>query len=181
MVVCWKHDSTLRTRPVPVGVLTTSWSTSVNAPPDGEWSTQWTTSREKLTAAMATRQLGVRALARRVHCDPALISRLAAGKQNPSPKIAALLDEELVRQAGRSPEAHARRPGPRPGPSRVSTTSSPRSRSATASSTSVARLGEPPGASGQRLAGVLLPPDPRGPTPASPGTSITRPGLLTGR
>ena len=51
---------------------------------------------ERLTAAMAARGLGVRALARRVHCDPALISRLAAGKQNPSPKIAALLDEELV-------------------------------------------------------------------------------------
>ena len=51
---------------------------------------------ERLTAAMAARRLGVRALARRVHCDPALISRLAAGKQNPSPKIAALLDEELV-------------------------------------------------------------------------------------
>lgn len=55
---------------------------------------------ERLTAAIAARGLGVRALARRVHCDPALISRLAAGKQNPSPKIAALLDEELV--AGRT-------------------------------------------------------------------------------
>jgi transcriptional regulator with XRE-family HTH domain len=49
----------------------------------------------RLTAAMAARGVGVRALARRVHCDPALISRLASGKQNPSPKIAALLDDAL--------------------------------------------------------------------------------------
>ena len=49
----------------------------------------------RLTAAMETRLIGVRALARRVHCDPGLISRLANGKQNPSPKMAALLDDEL--------------------------------------------------------------------------------------
>ncbi|MGI8451150.1 MAG: helix-turn-helix domain-containing protein [Streptosporangiaceae bacterium] len=49
----------------------------------------------RLTAAMAARGIGVRALARRVHCDPGLISRLAAGKQNPSPKIAELLDDAL--------------------------------------------------------------------------------------
>lgn len=49
----------------------------------------------RLTAAMTARGIGVRALARRIHCDPALISRLAAGKQNPSPKIAQLLDDAL--------------------------------------------------------------------------------------
>ena len=50
---------------------------------------------ELLTAAMGARGLGVRALARRVHCDPGLISRLASGKQSPSPKIAELLDDVL--------------------------------------------------------------------------------------
>jgi transcriptional regulator with XRE-family HTH domain len=50
---------------------------------------------EGLRAAMAARGFGVRALARRVHCDPGLISRLASGKQDPSPKIAALLGEAL--------------------------------------------------------------------------------------
>lgn len=50
---------------------------------------------ERLTAAMAARGLGVRALARRVHYDPGLISRLANGRQHPSPKIAALLDDVL--------------------------------------------------------------------------------------
>lgn len=49
----------------------------------------------RLTAAMEARPIGVRALARRVHCDPGLISRLANGKQNPSPKMAALLDDAL--------------------------------------------------------------------------------------
>ena len=49
----------------------------------------------RLTAAMTARGIGVRALARRVHCDPALISRLAAGKQSPSPKIVSLLDDVL--------------------------------------------------------------------------------------
>ena len=71
----------------------------------------------RLTAAMAARGMGVRALARRVHCDPALISRLAAGKQNPSPKIAALLDEELraggtLTESPRSTPAAAARPQP---------------------------------------------------------------------
>ncbi len=72
----------------------------------------------RLAAAMAARGMGVRALARRVHCDPALISRLAAGKQNPSPKIAALLDEELraggtlIRSPRSTPPAAAR---PEPG------------------------------------------------------------------
>lgn len=50
---------------------------------------------EGLRAAMAARGFGVRALARRVHCDPGLISRLASGKQDPSPKIAALLGGAL--------------------------------------------------------------------------------------
>jgi transcriptional regulator with XRE-family HTH domain len=49
----------------------------------------------RLDAAMAARNIGVRALARRVHCDPGLISRLRSGKQQPSPNIARLLDEEL--------------------------------------------------------------------------------------
>ncbi|MGH3070576.1 MAG: helix-turn-helix domain-containing protein, partial [Streptosporangiaceae bacterium] len=50
---------------------------------------------EELTAAMAARGIGVRALARRVHCDPALISRLATGKQRPSSSMARLLDDAL--------------------------------------------------------------------------------------
>ena len=49
----------------------------------------------RLDAAMAARNIGVRALARRVHCDPGLISRLRSGKQQPSPNIARLLDKEL--------------------------------------------------------------------------------------
>jgi hypothetical protein len=49
----------------------------------------------RLAAAMEARLIGVRALARRVHCDPGLISPLANGKQNPSPKLAALLDDAL--------------------------------------------------------------------------------------
>ena len=49
----------------------------------------------RLDAAMVARNIGVRALARRVHCDPGLISRLRSGKQQPSPNIARLLDEEL--------------------------------------------------------------------------------------
>ena len=48
-----------------------------------------------LRAAMAACGVGVRALARRVHCDPGLISRLAGGKQDPSPKMAALLGAAL--------------------------------------------------------------------------------------
>lgn len=48
-----------------------------------------------LRAAMAAHGVGVRALARRVRCDPGLISRLASGKQDPSPKVAALLSAAL--------------------------------------------------------------------------------------
>jgi hypothetical protein len=44
---------------------------------------------------MAERGLGVLALARRVPCDKALISRLVNGKQHPSPKIARQLDNVL--------------------------------------------------------------------------------------
>lgn len=49
----------------------------------------------RLAAIMSERGLGVRALARRVFCDPALISRLRSGQQQPSPKIARLLDDAL--------------------------------------------------------------------------------------
>jgi hypothetical protein len=65
----------------------------------------------RLDAAMAARNIGVRALARRVPCDPGLISRLRSGKQQPSPNIARLLDEELgaagaLASADRSALAH---------------------------------------------------------------------------
>src|SRR5580693_4325704 len=65
----------------------------------------------RLDAAMAARNIGVRALARRVHCDPGLISRLRSGRQQPSPNIARLLDEELgaagaLATADRSTPAH---------------------------------------------------------------------------
>ncbi len=46
----------------------------------------------QLAALMNERGLGVRALARRVPCDPAMISRLASGKQQPSAGMARLLD-----------------------------------------------------------------------------------------
>lgn len=77
----------------------------------------------RLDAAMGARNIGVRALARRVHCDPGLISRLRSGKQQPSPNIARLLDEELG-AAGTPPLAGP----PRPAPTRSPTTRSPRSR-----------------------------------------------------
>ncbi len=51
-----------------------------------------------LTSLMTERGLGVRALARRVPCDPALVSRIASGRQQPSAQIARKLDEIL--QAG---------------------------------------------------------------------------------
>jgi tetratricopeptide (TPR) repeat protein len=68
----------------------------------------------RLDAAMAARNIGVRALARRVHCDPGLISRLRRGQQQPSPNIARLLDEELG-AAGELAAANRSAP-PRPGP-----------------------------------------------------------------
>jgi transcriptional regulator with XRE-family HTH domain len=49
----------------------------------------------RLAALMAERGLGVLALARRVPCDKALISRLAAGRQQPSAQIARRLDDIL--------------------------------------------------------------------------------------
>ena len=49
-----------------------------------------------LSALMTERGLGVRALARHVPCDPALISRLASGQSRPSAQIAARLDEVLA-------------------------------------------------------------------------------------
>ncbi|HVB42020.1 MAG TPA: helix-turn-helix transcriptional regulator [Streptosporangiaceae bacterium] len=48
-----------------------------------------------LSGLMTERGLGVRALARHVPCDPALISRLASGRQQPSAQIARRLDEVL--------------------------------------------------------------------------------------
>ena len=80
----------------------------------------------RFTAAMTARGIGVRTLARRVHCDPALVSRLAAGKQSPSPKIASFPDDVL----GAGGTLARRGPGqPLPaGWRRVSTTGSPRSR-----------------------------------------------------
>lgn len=50
----------------------------------------------QLSDLMTERGLGVRALARRVPCDPALISRLASGRQQPSAQIARRLDEILA-------------------------------------------------------------------------------------
>src|SRR5216683_2845986 len=49
----------------------------------------------RLTALMTERGLGVLALARRVPCDKALISRLASGKQLPSVQMAGRLDDVL--------------------------------------------------------------------------------------
>lgn len=49
----------------------------------------------RLSALMTERGLGVRALARHVPGDPALISRLASGRQQPSAQIARRLDEVL--------------------------------------------------------------------------------------
>jgi len=49
----------------------------------------------KLAALMAECGIGTRALARRVPCDAALISRLAHGRQRPSAQMARRLDEVL--------------------------------------------------------------------------------------
>jgi Helix-turn-helix domain len=48
-----------------------------------------------LRALMEERGLSGNALARKVHCDPGYISRLASGKQRPSRNIALLLDDAL--------------------------------------------------------------------------------------
>lgn len=50
---------------------------------------------EALRALMAERGISQRSLARQAPCDQAYISRLVSGKQQPSPKIAALLDRVL--------------------------------------------------------------------------------------
>jgi hypothetical protein len=49
----------------------------------------------RLTALMAERGLGVLALARRVPCDKALISRAASGRDRPSLRVAQRVDEVL--------------------------------------------------------------------------------------
>src|SRR5215471_9369173 len=53
-----------------------------------------------LRALMDERGLGVRAVARRVPCDPGWVSRLASGQARPSRQIAARLDE-VLRAEGR--------------------------------------------------------------------------------
>jgi transcriptional regulator with XRE-family HTH domain len=50
----------------------------------------------RLSALMAERGVGVRALARRVPCDPGYVSQLASGRRRPSAKIAARIDEVLA-------------------------------------------------------------------------------------
>jgi hypothetical protein len=50
----------------------------------------------RLAVLMDEHGLGVRALARRVPCDPALISRLASGQGRPSAQVAGRLDEILA-------------------------------------------------------------------------------------
>jgi transcriptional regulator with XRE-family HTH domain len=71
----------------------------------------------RLRALMTARGTGVRALARAVPCDPALISRLASGKQHPSREIAQRLDDvlqagdELVKLASRQAGELAAVPG----------------------------------------------------------------------
>jgi len=47
----------------------------------------------RLREVMAGRGLGVRALARRMPCDPAPISRFSYGRQQPSPEMASRLDD----------------------------------------------------------------------------------------
>jgi transcriptional regulator with XRE-family HTH domain len=54
----------------------------------------------RLAALMADRGLGVLALARKVPCDQAYISRVASGKQRPSRGLAQRLDEILGAGAG---------------------------------------------------------------------------------
>ncbi len=54
----------------------------------------------QLGALMAERGLGVRALARKVPCDPSLISRFVNGRQQPSPDMAQHLDDALEAGGG---------------------------------------------------------------------------------
>lgn len=63
---------------------------------------------QALRALMAERGVGVRALARQVPCDHALVSRLSSGRQPPSPTMARRLDEILAaggRLTGRAEQA----------------------------------------------------------------------------
>lgn len=82
----------------------------VNASPIGAREMDFAT---LLSSLMAERGLGVRALSRRVPCDPALVSRLAAGRQRPSAQIARRLDDilaaggELAGLAAMAPELPA--------------------------------------------------------------------------
>ncbi len=64
-----------------------------------------------LSALMSERGLGVRALARRVPCDPALVSRLAAGRQQPSAQIARRVDD-ILSAGGELAVLAAMPPGP---------------------------------------------------------------------
>lgn len=72
----------------------------------------------RLTALMAERSLGVRALAREIPCDPALISRYVNDKQRPSLEMAQHLDDvlaaggELVARAVQREQATAAVPIP---------------------------------------------------------------------
>ncbi|MQA84084.1 MAG: helix-turn-helix domain-containing protein [Streptosporangiales bacterium] len=50
---------------------------------------------DRLRALMYERGIGVRALARKVPCDPGYISRLRNGREKPSPELARLLDDIL--------------------------------------------------------------------------------------
>lgn len=50
----------------------------------------------RLHALMDEREMSGRGLARRVPCDPALISRLMSGRQQPSARMAARIDEVLA-------------------------------------------------------------------------------------
>src|SRR5260370_7182388 len=50
---------------------------------------------EALTAAMDSRGIGVRELARGVPCNAGYVSQLRSGRKQPSPELAAKLDEVL--------------------------------------------------------------------------------------
>jgi len=50
---------------------------------------------EALTAAMDSRNIGVRELARRVPCNAGYVSQLRSGRKQPSPELAAKIDEFL--------------------------------------------------------------------------------------
>lgn len=66
----------------------------------------------RLAALMTRRGLGVLAVARRVPCDKALISRLASGRQQPSRQMARRLDEVLNAGGELAALAASARPAP---------------------------------------------------------------------